>query len=99
MNFAVLLQAGGYAGDHALLVEAATAKLGIALLPALRGTGLAQEVIVGSMAMLRRHAILRFQAEIDPDNTASLALFERAGFSCIEFQSDELGPFWLLERS
>lgn len=99
MNLAVLLRAGGYAGDHALLVEAATAKLGIALLPALRGTGLAQEVIAGSMAMLRRHDVSRFHAEIDPDNAASLASFERAGFARVGLRSDELGPFWLLERT
>ena len=99
MNLAIMLKAGGYAGDHAILVEAATAKLGIALLPALRGTGLAAEVIAGSLAMLRGHHVSRFQAEIDPDNATSLAVFERAGFERVRLDADDLGPFWALERT
>lgn len=99
INFAVLLRTGRYAGDHALLVVGATARLGIALLPALRGNGLAQDVIAGSLAMLRRHAVSRFQAEIDPENAASLALFERAGFQRVSLLADDIGPFWLWERT
>ena len=99
INLAIVLRASGYAGDHALLVDGAEAKLGIALLPALRGRGLAQEVIAGSIAMLHRHGVLRVQAEIDPDNAASLALFERTGFARIGLRSDDVGPFWLMERT
>lgn len=99
MNFAVLLRDESYAGDHALLVEPPVAKLGIALMPALRGTGLAREVIGGSLAWLRCRHVTRFQAEIDPDNAASLALFGRAGFRPVRLDADELGPFWVMERS
>lgn len=49
INLAIVLT-GGYADDHALLVEGTAAKLGITLLPAMRGTGLGREVIAGSLA-------------------------------------------------
>lgn len=99
MNLAIHLREGPYAGDHGLLVEDGVAKLGIALMPASRGLGLAREVLAGSLALLRRHGIARFHVEIDPQNSPSLACFARAGFRRIKLDADNLGAFWLLERS
>ena len=97
-NLAVLLHDGTYVGDHAVLVEGLVAKLGVAFLPVARGRGMAGEVVVGSMGWLRRVGVTRFRAEIDPDNAASLALFERNGFTRMRLERDDLGPFWVLER-
>ena len=84
--------------DHADESSPRSRTLGIALLPAMRGRGLAGEVIAGSLAMLRDHGLSRFRAEIDPANAASLRVFERAGFARLKLDTDALGPFWILER-
>jgi RimJ/RimL family protein N-acetyltransferase len=97
-NFAITGRDGDYIGDHAVCIEGDAAKIGIALLPDMRGRGLALEVIAGSIAWLRGLAVVRFQAEIDPANAASLTTFERAGFTRVRLDRDENGLFWLVER-
>jgi RimJ/RimL family protein N-acetyltransferase len=98
-NFALISRDGSYIGDHAVLIEGGAAKLGIALLPSMRGKGFALEVIAGSIAWLRGLAVVRFQAEIDPANVASLTTFERAGFARVRLDRDEHGPIWVLVRT
>jgi RimJ/RimL family protein N-acetyltransferase len=98
MNLAIRLHAGGYVGDHAVNILGDTALLGIALVPAFRGQGLAAEVIAGSLACWRTAGIARFRAEVDPDNRASLALFGRLGFTVVGEGRDEAGPFIIFER-
>lgn len=63
-----------------MTVRYAVGEIGVMVVPAHRGQGLATRAVIA----LTEHALaagrIRVSADIDPDNTASIRTFERAGF-------------------
>ncbi|MEM9331876.1 MAG: UDP-2,4-diacetamido-2,4,6-trideoxy-beta-L-altropyranose hydrolase [Pseudomonadota bacterium] len=56
------------------------AEIGIALSPQFRGKGLARAVMMAAIEHARQRGIHTISAEVHPENTASITLFEASGF-------------------
>ena len=70
------------AGDVAvhLSAEGRDAEVGCTLAPDHQGHGYAREAVGAVVELLREVGVERVEAEIDPRNRASIALFEAVGF-------------------
>jgi RimJ/RimL family protein N-acetyltransferase len=73
---------GQFAGQIRFDLENNQALVGISLSPAMRGKGVATEMLRQGVGYLKRHSsqVNRIDAYIKPSNQASIKLFERSGF-------------------
>jgi len=69
-------------GDVYLRRDGADCWLGYTLAPEYTGQGYASEAVSGILDWLTTNGYRRALAEVDPENTASVRLLERLGFSC-----------------
>lgn len=82
-HYAICTRGGKLAGDLSYFYteEDRCVTLGITIAPEFQRRGIAREMLSGVIAAIQeRHPQLDIVALIDPDNRASLALFEGLGF-------------------
>jgi aminoglycoside 6'-N-acetyltransferase len=74
---------GALVGDVAVQLrdDGRAAEVGVTLAADQQGYGYAREAMAALLDLLHQHGVERAEAEIDPRNAASIALFERLGFA------------------